>query len=128
MKVLVDSSVWIGYFRSGEWGEIVDTLIEENLLVINDLILTELIPFLQVQNQQRVIQLLKTIERLPLQINWEELIVMQTSAIQKGLNGVGIPDLILAQNAIQRDVHIFSSDKHCALLKQVTALKLYPID
>ncbi len=111
MKVLVDSSIWIGYFRNGEWGEIVDTLIDENLLVINDLILTELVPFLQVQNQQRIIQLLKTIERLPLQINWEKLIVMQTSAIQKGFNGVGIPDLILAQNAIQQDVYIFSSDK-----------------
>ena len=126
MNVLVDSSIWIGYFRNGEWGEIVDTLIDENLLVINDLILAELVPFLQIQNQRRVIQLLQTIERLPVHVNWNALIDMQTTALKNGVNGVGIPDLIVAQNAIQHNAYIFSNDKHFVLLAQISALNLYP--
>lgn len=125
MKILVDSSVWIGYFRSGEWGDILDTFIDENLVVTNELILAELIPFLQLQNQQKLIELLQTIEKLPLNINWEALIQIQTAALKSGLNGIGIPDLILAQNAIEHEAQIFSSDKHFAFVSQVSQLKCY---
>ena len=45
MSVLVDTSVWIEYFRSGNNFEKLDFLIDENLVVTNDLILAELIPF-----------------------------------------------------------------------------------
>jgi predicted nucleic acid-binding protein len=126
MKVLVDSSIWIGYFRSGEQGDILDTLIDENLIVTNNLILTELVPFLEVQNQRKLITLLQTIEKLSLTIDWDGLIGMQTLALKNGLNGVGIPDLIVAQNAIHHKAYIFSEDKHFALLTDVTELKFYP--
>ncbi len=42
MSVLVDSSVWIEYFRGGTQTTI-DSLIDENLVVVNDLILSELL-------------------------------------------------------------------------------------
>ena len=45
MSVLVDTSIWIDYFRGGSNSAQVDFLIDENLLVTNDLILTELILF-----------------------------------------------------------------------------------
>jgi hypothetical protein len=45
MSVLVDSSVWIEYFRNGNNLNELDILIDENLVLINDLILSELIPF-----------------------------------------------------------------------------------
>lgn len=51
MSVLVDTSVWIEYFRSGNNFEKLDFLIDENLVVTNDLILAELIPFLKIRNQ-----------------------------------------------------------------------------
>ena len=41
MAVLIDSSVWIEYFRNGNNFEKVDFLIDENLLVINDLIIAQ---------------------------------------------------------------------------------------
>ena len=47
MSILVDSSVWIDYFRDGKNSERLDHFIDENLIVTNDLILTELIPFLK---------------------------------------------------------------------------------
>ena len=40
MSVLVDTSIWVEYFRRGNSSEILDFLIDENLIVINDLILS----------------------------------------------------------------------------------------
>jgi predicted nucleic acid-binding protein len=36
-----------------------------------------------------------------LQINWSEIIQWQTNCLAIGFNGVGIPDLLIAQNAKQ---------------------------
>ena len=47
MKVLVDTSVWIDYFRSGDNTDELNSLIDDNLIFTNDLILTEVIPFLR---------------------------------------------------------------------------------
>jgi len=51
MPVLIDSSVWISYFRNGKHSDVLDYFIDENLIVINDLILSELIPSLKIQNK-----------------------------------------------------------------------------
>ena len=64
MEVLVDTSVWIDYFRSGDKSEKLDFLIDENLIVINDLIHTELLPLLIVKKEKKVIKLLKNINYL----------------------------------------------------------------
>jgi len=45
MSVLVDTSVWVEFFRSGNNSEKLDFLIDENLILTNDLILAELISF-----------------------------------------------------------------------------------
>jgi len=58
MSVLVDTSVWVKYFRSGNNSEKLDFLIDENLIVTNDLILAELIPFLKVRKQRKLTNLL----------------------------------------------------------------------
>ena len=70
MTVLVDTSVWIDYFRSGNNSEILDFLIDENLLVTNDLILAGLIPFLKVQNKSKIINLLHNIKKLKKKMNY----------------------------------------------------------
>ena len=45
MPVLVDTSIWVDYLRSGNFAEKFDYIIDENLIATNDLILAELIPF-----------------------------------------------------------------------------------
>jgi len=50
MLVLVDTSVWIDYFRAGNKSAELDDLIDENIIVINELILAELIPFLKLKH------------------------------------------------------------------------------
>ena len=125
MRVLVDSSIWISYFRNGHREEVLDFLIEENLIVINDVILSELVPFLKIQNKLKLIRHLQSIERLDLSIDWDEVIEIQTNCLKSGVSGIGIPDLIIAQNAIQNQVCVFSEDKHFIKLETVTELEVY---
>jgi predicted nucleic acid-binding protein len=125
MDVLVDTSIWIDYFKGGDGSSDLGTLIDENLVATNDLILAELVPYLKVKKQTSVIILLQEINRLPMQINWTELVEFQVKCLKAGANGVGIPDLIIAQNARAHNCKIYSFDKHFRLLKQVIKVKLY---
>ena len=124
MSVLVDTSVWIEYFRGGNNFEKLDFLIDENLVVINDLILAELIPFLKIRNQRKVIKLLNHINKLEIHIEWDQLIEFQYKCLKNGLNGVGIPDLIIIQNAKQNHCKIYSLDNHFKLIKDIVKIKL----
>lgn len=125
MDVLVDTSIWVDYLRGGNDSAEVDALIDENLVVTNDIILAELVPYLKVRKQISVIKLLQEINRIPLQINWDEIVEFQVRCLKAGTNGVGIPDLIIAQNAKQKNCKIYSLDKHFRLLSQVIKVKLF---
>ncbi len=124
MSVLVDTSIWIDYFRGGNDSARMDFLIDENLLVTNDLILTELVPFLKVRNETKIIDLLCNINRLDIIINWNEIIDYQYKCLINGLNGVGIPDLIIAQNAKQNECKIYTLDNHFILMKDIISLQI----
>jgi len=102
-----------------------DELIDENILVTNEIILAELIPYLKIKKQTKVIKLLYEINQIPLRIDWEEVIEFQVKCLKNGANGVGIPDLIIAQNARENNCKIYSLDKHFHLLNKVLKVKLY---
>jgi predicted nucleic acid-binding protein len=68
---LVDTSVWVDYFRTGKKSESLNSLIDSHHVVTNDLILTELVPFLLVKGRTKVIKLLNDLPRLPLRIQWD---------------------------------------------------------
>lgn len=124
MPILVDTSVWIEYFRHGKNLERLDFIIDENLVVTNDLILAELIPFLKIRKQNKIISLLHNINKLPISINWEQIIEFQHRCLKNGLNGVGIPDLIIAQNAKQNGCEVYTLDNHFQLIKNIVKLEL----
>jgi predicted nucleic acid-binding protein len=124
MSVIVDTSVWIDYFRSGNNSAKLDFLIDEELIVINDLILAELVPYLKVQKQRNIIKLLFYIKKLDLTLNWDQIIEFQVNCLKNGLNGIGIPDLIVAQNAKQNRCEIYSFDSHFRLMKDILELQL----
>jgi len=125
MSILVDTSVWIEYFRNGNDFEKLDFLIDENLVLTNDLILAELIPFLKIKKQRKIIELLHNINKLSLNINWEQISKYQYKCLKNGLNGVGIPDLIIAKNAKQNYSQIYSLDNHFTLLKNIIKINTY---
>lgn len=125
MGVLIDTSVWIDYFRNGEKSKDVDSLIDDDLVFINEVILAELVPFLKLKKQHKVIELLKELIRPGMDINWFEIIEFQVRCLKSGANGVGLPDLIIAQNALQNGVQIYSLDKHFKLLQEIIDVQLY---
>ncbi len=125
MAVLVDTSIWIDYFRGAENSADMDFLIEENLIITNDIILAELVPYLKIKKQTEVVNLLYEITKTPLDIHWDEIIEFQLKCLKSGANGVGIPDLIIAQNARQNNCAIYSLDKHFRLLNKVLKIKLH---
>ncbi|MFA5028317.1 MAG: PIN domain-containing protein [Candidatus Methylomirabilota bacterium] len=125
MSVLVDSSVWIAYFRGAGDPDLVECLIDENLVVTNDLILAELIPPLHLRNQKRLIGLLKEIKRFPFAIDWDDIVRMQITCLRAGINGVGIPDLIIAQHAIRNRLLLCSLDAHFRAMSRHLPLSLY---
>ncbi len=127
MAVLVDTSVWVEYFRNGNSFEQLDFLIDENLVVTNDLILSELIPFLKIRNQRKLISLLNKIYKFEIMMNWEQLVEFQYKCLKNGINSIGIPDLIIAQNAKQNYCSIYSLDKHFNLMKEVLEIEVFDV-
>ena len=77
MQILVDSSIWIDYLRDGKKSGKLDYLIDENIVVINDIILAELVPFLKMKKQKKIIDLLNSITKLNLVIDWAQIIDYQ---------------------------------------------------
>ncbi len=125
MVVLVDTSIWIDYFRGGDSSREMDYLIDENLIVSNEIILAELVPYLKMKKQMKVVKLLHEVSRISLDICWEEIIEYQVKCLKAGANGVGIPDLIIAQNARQNSCKIYSIDKNFRFLSQILKVRLH---
>ena len=124
MNILVDSSVWIDYFKSGIHSAILDCYITENLICINDLVLAELIPFLKIKKQHHLIQLLYDVTHIPLKVDWQKIINYQTICLKNGIHRVGIPDLIILDSVIQNELTLFTFDKHFGLISKHVAFNL----
>lgn len=124
MLILVDTSVWIDYFRGV--GTELDDLIDNNLLATNEVVLSELLPALWLRQEHELAELLQQVRCLPMQIDWAGIRQMQLICLQSGANGIGIPDLLIAQNAHQNNCKTYSSDKHFRLMGKVLALPTYP--
>ena len=116
--VLVDSSVWIDYFRGSSTIKIKDleNFIDNNQICTNNLILSELLPSLIHQKENELVDILESIHKIHLEINWEELINFQKINLKNGINNVGIPDLIILQNIIQNNLILYSIDKRFKIM------------
>ncbi len=125
MSVLVDSSIWVEYFRGSANDGRLDFLIEENLVVVNDLILAELVPALHLRRQRKLISLMREIICPPLEVDWDDLIRMQIACLKHAINKVGITDLMIAQHAIQNRLELYTRDRHFKLIARHVPLALH---
>lgn len=126
-KVLVDSSIWIDYFSSGKYPEL-DFLIEEELACINELIFTEIAPLLMMKKEENLLEGLRAIERIPMNIDWRIVRHYQLMNLENGINKVGIPNLIILQQVIDEKISLFSLDKHFPLMKEHIHFDLFNSD
>jgi predicted nucleic acid-binding protein len=117
-NILVDSSVWIEYFRGRKEAAVLDELIDRNQLCINNLILSELIPFIRIKKENALIKILMTIKNININIDWEEIIDFQEINLRNGLNKIGIADLIIVQNVRDNNLRLYSLDKHFELMSK----------
>jgi predicted nucleic acid-binding protein len=124
MNILIDTSVWIDYFRGKSTTDLVDSFIDENVICTNYLILSEIIPALRLSKYTKLINLLKEVTNVPLLINWKKIIDYQTLCLQKGINKVGIPDLIIVDSVIQNNLVLFTLDKHFRLINDHIKFKM----
>lgn len=117
-KILIDTSVWITYFKDKNAHKKLDALIQNNQICTNNLVLTELIPFLKLKKEEEIIELLLELHNIPISINWEIIMNMQLQNLKHGINNVGIPDLIILDNVFNNNLILFSEDKHFTLMQK----------
>ena len=122
MRNLIDSSVWISFLNG--YDTCLDRFLPENAALVNEVILMELLPFFHALKNQQSIDLIMNINKIPLAIDWDHLMKLRLKNLQNGINNVGIPDLIILQQAIQNNLPICSLDKHFKLMQKVFDFEL----
>jgi predicted nucleic acid-binding protein len=118
MSYVIDSCVWIDYFRKKSNFRAITQLLIDNQVVTNKVILSELIPSAMANKEYDFIDCLSGIDVLPLSIDWDEIIEIQYQCIKTGINKLGLLDIVIAQNAKQNNLELFSTDKHMITLSK----------
>ncbi len=126
--VLVDTSVWIAFFREGSSSAAkkLDTLMEEGEACICGLIEAELLPGLHKKDRARVRTLMTGLPCLETAADiWKDVADIQERSLVQGLGPFSIPDLVVAAVALRHKVPLFSLDKHFLSIARVTGLQLW---
>ncbi|MBO7621212.1 MAG: PIN domain-containing protein [Victivallales bacterium] len=127
--VLVDTSVWIPYFRGGKDGKeaanALDYLLSGDEAIVNDVILSELLPFMNVRGETQCTEALLALQSPALEIDWPDIRALQDTCLRSGIKKVGLPDLIIAQQAIRLGIPLFSLDRHFTLMSRHMNLVLW---
>ncbi len=124
-KVLVDSSVWITYFKDKNAHNDLNELIKYNQICTNNLILSELLPFLKIKKEEELMEILLTLPNIEISIDWSLIINLQVQNLRNGINKVGIPDLIILENVIDNNLILYTEDKHFKLMNEHMNFDLY---
>ena len=127
-KILIDTSVWIDFFKgtSEQTIETVSNLLKERRVLLTGIVLFELLQGAKDKKEaQKISSLLAPLDRFdPDPIFWEEAGLEANRLRQKGISSPTI-DFILAFIAIEAKALFFSYDKHFQIVAQHLPLKLY---
>jgi tRNA(fMet)-specific endonuclease VapC len=125
--VLVDTSAWVDFFRGRQpVADVVDVLLGEERVVIHGVIRAEL---LQGTRSDRDFETLRgLLDALPALDEPSDLWVavgrLGARARRAGVNGVGIPDLVIALVAEHNGVPLLTLDAHFQALAGNSELRL----
>ena len=125
MNNLIDSSAWIEYFRGNQKYSFLDNLINTNAICTNDIILTELLPSIIHKKESKLAELLNSLQKYILIIDWQEIRKFQLLNLKYGNNNIGISDMIIVQNCIQNELKIIAHDKHFGMMAKYIPLEIY---
>jgi predicted nucleic acid-binding protein len=122
---LVDTSAWIEYFKGNQEYSFLKELIYTNTICINDIILTELLPSMIHKKEKALSELVNSIRKYILLIDWQEIRSIQVLNLKHGNNHIGISDIVLVQNCIQNQLQLITNDKHFEVMSKYIPLEIY---
>jgi predicted nucleic acid-binding protein len=122
---IIDSSAWIEYFKGNRVYSFITNLIYNNAICINDVILTELLPSIIHKKENKLADLLNSLRKNILIIDWQGIRNIQILNLKNGNNNIGISDIIIAQNCIQNELKLITNDKHFGIMAKYIPLKVY---
>lgn len=126
--ILVDTSIWLEFFKTKDsvYGDILDRLLEEGRVCTTSLIKAEIIP--GAKTLKRFRELNDYFDALPPVGEpaslWRDIIEVQFGLKRRGINGMSIPDLIIAIVAGANNKTIFTKDGDFKLIRRVLPLRL----
>jgi tRNA(fMet)-specific endonuclease VapC len=123
-KVLVDTNIWIEFFRPGsEFGRHVEILLEDNAVWTCGIVMFEVLK--GIRSEEEKSKILNIFGILPYtemtRLLWQKASWLSVDLRKKGLN-LPNSDIFIATIALERDQFIFTLDKH---FNQIADLKLY---
>jgi len=125
VDILIDSSAWIEYFRGNAKYLFIEGFIGINAICTNEIILTELLPSIIHRNEKKLAELLNCVRKYALITDWQEIRDIQLLNIRHGNNGIGISDIIIAQNCVQNGLKIVSRDRHFEAMAEYIPLEIF---
>ena len=123
-KILVDTSVWIEYFRDKrEIVEIIDDMLLQDRIYITGLIIAELLQGVKTEKERGMLE--RYIDSIPtVSCDDKDWIGVGKLSFKLRRDGKTIPmsDVLIAYLAIKNDMMIFSFDQH---FKMIDGVKLF---
>ena len=123
--IVVDTSVWVDFFRGRALPALEDALRSGDVL-LSPIVAAELLSARMTSRQQR--DLANLIQDLPLHQtaldHWMRVGTLRASAAERGIT-ISVPDAEIAQCAIDTGGHVWSLDRVFEALARVFPLKLF---
>ena len=124
-SIVIDSSAWIEYFKGNQKYSFIKELVYNNAICTNDIILAELLPSIIHKKENHLAELLNSITKYALSINWQEIRNMQILNLKHGNNNIGLSDIIIIQNCLQYNLKLVTNDKHFTAMSKYIPLEIY---
>jgi predicted nucleic acid-binding protein len=127
-EYLIDTSVWIPYFRAGgaEYGDFIDALIDENRVHINGIVLAELLTGARSSAEiDRLSLALAGLKYVPSDRASSESAGRSGFALKKKGLSVPLSDIIIATDCLDHGLVLVESDKHYSAIAAHLPLKRY---
>ena len=125
-KILVDTSVWIEFFKiDSEIGDSLASLIINNSVIMCGIVLFELLQGVKSETERSAI--LNAVSELPyIEMNnilWQKSSLLSTSLRKNGIT-LPVSDILIATIALEHNISIFTLDKHFESISGVALYKL----
>ena len=123
--VLVDSSAWIHYLRSGEGvlSTFLERLLDENRVALCGIVLTEVRQGLRAHEQGEVLELFETLPYLETTRDDYERAGALLAGLQRRGMTIPAPDGVIAALCLEHELELLEFDKHFG---HVEGLKVFP--